>query len=133
MTFKLNIERVYGGYILTIERPDGVERRVVGIESPFSNDLENLRRMDLAIGTTILSKVGFKLEDKHFVLNIESYGDVEQDGVEPSSEASECNLEDHERYSTPFLNGRKTSTQSVSRSIVTEKHDGNPARNKWHS
>lgn len=98
MTFTLNIEKVCGGYILTIESPDSVERIVVGLERPFVNDLENLRRMNLAIGTTILSKAGFKWEDKNFVLNIGCYGDVEQDGVEPSSEASEWSPEDYERY-----------------------------------
>ena len=79
MTFKLNIEKVYGGYILTIERPDGVERRVIGIGAPILSNQGILNIMNKAVGCTILDKICFTTENKHVVMNIECYGDVAGD------------------------------------------------------
>lgn len=96
MKFKLKIEKVIGGYILTVEKPDGVERSVIGLDQPILTTYGVINHLDKAVGYTILNMIDFKPTDNHVVLNIESYGDVEQDGVEPPSEASEWSLEDYE-------------------------------------
>jgi hypothetical protein len=82
MTFKLIIEKVTGGYILTTESTDGVERGVIGIADPVLDSLGVFNIIEKAVGYTILNKIDFKTTDKHVVLNVECYGDVAQDGVE---------------------------------------------------
>lgn len=116
MTFKLNIEKVYGGYILTVERPDCVERRVVGICDPILSNHGILNIMDKAVGCTILDKISFTTENKHVVLNIECYGDVVQDDVESTSNKPEWREEDEkmfEKISDMLYEGYKTSESKM--------------------
>lgn len=87
MKFKLIIEKVIGGYILTTESTDGVERGVIGIDNPILNSLGALNLIEKAVGYNILNKIDFKTTDKEVILNLEVEGEcVEQSNMPKCSD-----------------------------------------------
>lgn len=76
MTFKLIIEQVTGGYILTTENSDGVERSVIGIDYHDLDHLGVLNLIGKGVGYTIMKKLGFKTTDKEVILNVGQGGET---------------------------------------------------------
>lgn len=71
MKFKLKIEKVIGGYILTVEKPDCEERIVVGFDQPILTTHDVINRLDKAVGYTILHNINFKSENDLVLLDVD--------------------------------------------------------------